>query len=173
MTASGDHTPSGFTYDDDHDEEPGHAATMLNLLLEYRDAEEALRKRVADDLDIGDLDLLGLRYVTRASEQGKPLRPSDLRDLLHITTGSTTGLIDRLESHGYVRRQPHPTDRRSSFVALDEGSTDTVVAAIDSMQSSILDVAERMTDDDRTATVRMLRELIAATRATNVHVAAV
>lgn len=171
MTDSGDQTPSGFTYDDET--ASADAATMLNLLLEYRDAEEALRRRVADVLEIGDLDLLGLRYVTRASEQGKPLRPSDLRDRLHITTGSTTGLIDRLEARGYVRRQPHPTDRRSSFVALDEGSTTTVVAAIDSMQASILDVAERLTDDDRTTAVRVLRDLIEATRSSNAVAAAV
>jgi DNA-binding MarR family transcriptional regulator len=170
VTDSGDRTPAGFTYDDETATDD--AATMLNLLLEYRDAEEALRRRVATTLEIGDLDLLGLRYVTRASEQGTPLRPSDLRDRLHITTGSTTGLIDRLEARGFVRREPHPTDRRSSFVALDEGSTSTVVAAIDSMQSSILDVAESLSDEDRTTAVRVLRGLIAATRSSNAEPAA-
>jgi DNA-binding MarR family transcriptional regulator len=31
-------------------------------------------------------------------------------------TGGITGIVDRLERAGYVRRAPHPTDRRSVIV---------------------------------------------------------
>jgi predicted transcriptional regulator len=41
---------------------------------------------------------------------------SRLAELSGFTTGAITGIVDRLESAGYVRREPHPTDRRSVIV---------------------------------------------------------
>lgn len=41
---------------------------------------------------------------------------SRLADLSGFTTGAITGIVDRLERAGYVRREPHPTDRRSVIV---------------------------------------------------------
>ncbi|WP_144720109.1 MarR family winged helix-turn-helix transcriptional regulator [Agrococcus jejuensis] len=162
MTDRGPQATTGFTYDASASSDGPEA--MLNLLLEYREAEAALRRRVADDLEIGDLDLLGLRYIARAAEQGAPLRPSDLRDLLLITTGSTTALLDRLETRGLATRAPHPTDRRSSVLELDEAATAIVRDALDGMQASILDVAEHLDPHDRATAIRVLRDLIAATR---------
>lgn len=155
----------GYTYDQSASAEGPEA--LLNLLLEYREAEQALRRRVGEQLQVGDLDLLALRYVMRAREHGEIIRPSDLRDLLGITTASTTTLIDRLEVRGYVRRQAHPSDRRSSQLVLDASATEVVSEAIDGMQSSILDVAQALTDEQRDAAIHVLRSLIAATRASN------
>ncbi|SDH43479.1 MarR family winged helix-turn-helix transcriptional regulator [Agrococcus jejuensis] len=165
MTDGGPQESTGFTYDASASDDGPEA--MLNLLLDYREEEAALRRRVADRLEIGDLDLLGLRYIARASERGAMLRPSDLRDLLLITTGSTTTLLDRLEARGLATRVPHPTDRRSSTLALDEAATAMVREALDGMQASVLEVAESLDDDDRATAIRVLRELIAATRASN------
>lgn len=110
---------------------------------------------------------LALRYVVRAHERDEIIRPSDVRDLLGITTSTTTTLIDRLEARDLVRRQPHPTDRRSSRLVLDEASTAIVTDAIDTMQSSILEDAQALTDAQRDASIALLRSLIAATRASN------
>lgn len=41
---------------------------------------------------------------------------SRLAALSGFTTGAITGIVDRLESAGYVRREAHPTDRRSVIV---------------------------------------------------------
>ncbi len=41
---------------------------------------------------------------------------SRLAKLSGFTTGAITGIVDRLERAGYVRREPHPTDRRSVIV---------------------------------------------------------
>ena len=41
---------------------------------------------------------------------------SRLAELSGFTTGAITGIVDRLERAGYVRREPHPTDRRSVIV---------------------------------------------------------
>jgi DNA-binding MarR family transcriptional regulator len=41
---------------------------------------------------------------------------SRLAEFSGFTTGAITGIVDRLERAGYVRREPHPTDRRSVIV---------------------------------------------------------
>jgi DNA-binding MarR family transcriptional regulator len=40
----------------------------------------------------------------------------ELADWTGLTTGAVTGIIDRLERAGFVRREEHPTDRRKVVV---------------------------------------------------------
>ena len=40
----------------------------------------------------------------------------DLAEWTGLTTGAVTGIIDRLEKRGFVRREPHPQDRRKVMV---------------------------------------------------------
>jgi len=71
------------------------------------------------------------------------LAPTDLKcfDLVHmagattpgrlaaytgLTTGATTVVIDRLERAGFVRRRPHPDDRRSVLVEVVPSSVSRV-----------------------------------------------
>ena len=47
--------------------------------------------------------------------------PSTQRDLaaaLEVSPRNVTGLVDALESTGYVSREPHPSDRRATLVTL-------------------------------------------------------
>lgn len=46
------------------------------------------------------------------------MRMSDLANCVVFDQSSLTRLIDRLEKKGYVRREGHPTDRRSIFAVL-------------------------------------------------------
>lgn len=45
-----------------------------------------------------------------------PITAGELSKLIGLTTGSVTALIDRLEKHGYVRREHDPTDRRKVII---------------------------------------------------------
>jgi len=46
-----------------------------------------------------------------------PLTAGQLAEITALTTGAVTGVIDRLEKAGYVRREQDPTDRRRVIVA--------------------------------------------------------
>jgi DNA-binding MarR family transcriptional regulator len=48
------------------------------------------------------------------------LTPGRLAELSGLTTGTVTGVLDRLESAGFVHRERDPTDRRKVIVKLDE-----------------------------------------------------
>lgn len=46
-----------------------------------------------------------------------------LRQKLQITSATMTGILDRLEKIGLIKRQPHPGDRRAILVCLtDKGA---------------------------------------------------
>ncbi len=47
---------------------------------------------------------------------GRPLTPTDIASRLIVTTASVTSLLDTLERRGFVRRRPHPDDRRRLLV---------------------------------------------------------
>jgi DNA-binding MarR family transcriptional regulator len=45
-----------------------------------------------------------------------PLSAGRLAELTGLTTGAITGVVDRLEQGGFVRREPDPNDRRRVIV---------------------------------------------------------
>lgn len=54
----------------------------------------------------------------------EPLTPTELTDRypLPLTTATMTGLLDTCSRRGWIRREPHPTDRRRTLIRLtDEG----------------------------------------------------
>lgn len=51
-------------------------------------------------------------------EADGPLTQRQLGERLSFTSGAITMLVDRLEEAGWVRRRPHPSDRRYVLVEL-------------------------------------------------------
>jgi DNA-binding MarR family transcriptional regulator len=49
-----------------------------------------------------------------------PLTPGRLAELSGLSTGTVTGVLDRLERLGYARRERDPDDRRKVIVTVDE-----------------------------------------------------
>lgn len=49
-------------------------------------------------------------------DQHGPSTAGRLAELSGFTTGAITGIVARLERAGYVRREPHPVDRRSVVI---------------------------------------------------------
>ncbi len=45
---------------------------------------------------------------------------NELAEFLDITKQAASEMVDYLEQHGYVVRQPHPTDRRGKIVTLTQ-----------------------------------------------------
>ena len=67
---------------------------------------------VADRLGLNPTDHKCLGLVHEAGEA----TAGDLAEWTGLTTGAVTGVIDRLEAAGFVRRAEHPTDRRKVVV---------------------------------------------------------
>ncbi|MGZ0147574.1 MarR family winged helix-turn-helix transcriptional regulator [Kribbella sp. WER1] len=55
------------------------------------------------------------QFMTLLQTYG-PLTPRQLTEHTGLTSGTVTGVIDRLEAHGFVSRRPDPADRRKVVV---------------------------------------------------------
>jgi DNA-binding MarR family transcriptional regulator len=58
--------------------------------------------------------------LSNLAESREPLAPREIADRLIVSRATVTGLIDSLERRQYVRRLPHPADRRMLLVEITE-----------------------------------------------------
>jgi hypothetical protein len=92
---------------------PGSAGDALRrLMTEAIAAHEVL----AASVGLNPTDLRCLEIA--ASEPD--LTPSRLAELGDLTSGAVTGVLDRLERAGFVRREADPVDRRRLLVRVDQ-----------------------------------------------------
>jgi len=73
---------------------------------------DRLSQAVADRVGLSPTDLLAMDLITRHGQ----MTAGQLARELQLTTGAITGLVDRLQKAGYVRRVADPDDRRRVFV---------------------------------------------------------
>jgi DNA-binding MarR family transcriptional regulator len=81
----------------------------------------SLNSAVAKNLDIHPTDAWILSYM-RGLPVESALTPGDLAKVTGLTTGAITGVVDRLESQGYVRRERGAQDRRKVILVPTEKS---------------------------------------------------
>ncbi|TPW72913.1 MarR family winged helix-turn-helix transcriptional regulator [Schumannella sp. 10F1B-5-1] len=156
MTAARVESISGYWYGDEH---ATTSVDVLNALRRYRSAEVAMRRRTRSSMGMGETDLLALRYLLEAARRGDVVTPKDLATRLDISSASTTVLIDRLVKSGHVRRDPHPTDRRSIIVVATPSSDDEVRHTLGRMHERMVEVAESLTPAQSDAVVLFLTRM--------------
>jgi DNA-binding MarR family transcriptional regulator len=83
------------------------------------------------------------------------LTPGQLGDRLALTSGAVTALVDRLERLGWVRRVPHPTDRRSVIVSKVSGELEGERIYAPYGQA-LVRAAAKLTPEERAACIRFL-----------------
>ncbi len=74
-----------------------------------------MNKAAAQRVGINNLDLQAVQLLRTS---GSPLTASDLARVLGVSTAAATGLVDRLEEAGLVRRAPDAHDRRRTTIEL-------------------------------------------------------
>jgi DNA-binding MarR family transcriptional regulator len=74
-----------------------------------------MSQAAAHHIGINQLDLHVVQLLRTSSA---PMTASDLARSTGISTAAATGLVDRLEAAGYVRRVADPGDRRRTIVTL-------------------------------------------------------
>jgi len=95
-------------------------------------------------LSESDIEALEVLIDTGSSTAGA------LSDLMGLTTGAVTRVIDRLEQAGYVRRVPDPADRRRVIV-------EVVPENVAGVQATLGRVGDASTDDRQRCGMRRAR----------------
>lgn len=98
---------------------------------------------------------------------GHPYRktPSELAESSLLSTGAMTGRLDSLEAQGWIRRTPHPTDRRVMYAELTPDGVrriDEVFALHLANEESLLDDLSQEERDQVAAALATLEEALQA-----------
>jgi DNA-binding MarR family transcriptional regulator len=86
-----------------------HARAMMRLIHQVtagHPERTTLDLNVRQRLIIQSLGIAGSRSIAAIGQQ------------LGLTPSTMTGLVDRLEEQGYLRREAHPSDRRATVLRL-------------------------------------------------------
>jgi DNA-binding MarR family transcriptional regulator len=91
-----------------------------------------------------------------------PLTAGELAREIHLTPGAVTGVADRLERAGLVRREPDPGDRRRVVISAVPGAFGQVFAglstAMDELSARYSPEEQRVIGDWVVRTIAVLQE---------------
>lgn len=90
----------------------------------------------------------------------EPQSLSELTRIAILTSGSMTSLVDRLEERDFVRRQPHPADRRGVLLGLTEAGRAAVDATLKTRVRRLHALADVLSDDELDRLSKALRKLL-------------
>jgi DNA-binding MarR family transcriptional regulator len=97
---------------------PDSSPTATECAMNLVRTAELLEKRIAALLQPLGLSPASGLVLSMLADTGEALSPNQIADRLIISRASVTSLLDSLEKRGYVRRQPHLSDRRMLVVEL-------------------------------------------------------
>lgn len=105
---------------------PATAAEAMSRMDQYVALGIVGQQEVAQRLGLNVTDLTCLGHILGAGET--PLAAGELAELVDLTTGAVTGVLNRLERAGFARRRPDPADRRRVRVVAEPAAAARVVA---------------------------------------------
>jgi DNA-binding MarR family transcriptional regulator len=91
-----------------------------------------------------------------------PLSPGRLAEITGLTTGTVTGVIDRLERAGYVRRERDLADRRKVLVTLVPEALARMARHYESYGAHMSGVLERRGPDELRVIADFLTDMLGA-----------
>lgn len=137
-------------------EDDARSTSVMEAMRSYRAAEVAMRRRTQQSMDMGENELLVLRFLARAALREEQVTPVALSRYLGITSASTTALLDRLEKSGHITREPNPQDRRSVLITSTQKSDSEVRDTLAAMHVRMMSVVRAMDPGQRETVIAFL-----------------
>ena len=128
-------------------------AELATCLQHFGLARDRMRALLAGGAGISTTDLDALEHL----EADGSLTQRELGDRLAITSGAVTMLVDRLEGAGWVRRRPHPTDRRYLLVELTAQALEHTPPALAVYHANVRALAAKVPATERKAVREFLQ----------------
>jgi len=132
-----------------------HACDAWQLLIQLFFAQRANLPPLAAELELSPAQC----HVLHLIEPGRPIPMGQLAETLACHASNVTGLVDRLESRGLVRRRPSAADRRVKVLELTPTGSRLRTMLLDRMTAPPATL-ERLTVGEQQALVRILRRLL-------------
>jgi DNA-binding MarR family transcriptional regulator len=125
------------------------------LLMRFFFAQRAQMPSLAAELQLSPAQC----HVLHLIEPGRPLPMGQLADTLACDASNVTGLVDRLESRGLVRRRPSAADRRVKVLDLTPTGSRLRALLLDRMTAPPATL-RRLSAREQRALVRILSRLL-------------
>jgi DNA-binding MarR family transcriptional regulator len=135
--------------------ESPHACDAWQLLIQLFFAQSANLPPLAAELELSPAQC----HVLRLIEPGRPIPMGRLAEALACDASNVTGLVDRLESRGLVRRRPSDGDRRVKVLDLTPTGSRLRTLLLDRITTPPATLG-RLTVSEQRALVRILTRLL-------------
>src|SRR6185369_5521655 len=132
-----------------------HACDAWRLLVHFFFTQRANLPPLAAELQLSPAQC----HVLHLIEPGRPLPMGQLAETLACDASNVTGLVDRLESRGLVRRRPSPEDRRVKVLQLTPTGSRLRTQMLRRMAGRSLPLSRLSLDQQRTL-VTILEALV-------------
>jgi DNA-binding MarR family transcriptional regulator len=131
---------------------------MSDLGRELSTAVVAFHEAVGAHLGVTAVDQRALALIGRHG----PMSAGELARRIHLTPGAVTGMVDRLERAGLVRREPDAGDRRRVVISAVDGAFGEVFSGL---AKAMAELTSRYTPEEQqvigdwvTRTIDVLKE---------------
>jgi DNA-binding MarR family transcriptional regulator len=129
------------------------AGETIRQLLNRRDLASARhRAAMSRRLGLSESEMLAVAHL---AQHGR-LSPSALGQLLDLSSGGITALVQRLEGAGHLVRRRHPTDGRSVLVELSSELVERAERAFGPLVDDLERASTELSDDEREVVRRFL-----------------
>src|SRR6202521_694468 len=132
-----------------------HACDAWQLLIKFFFTQRANLPPLAAELQLSPAQC----HVLRLIKPGRPIPMGQLAETLACDASNVTGLVDRLESRGLVRRRPSAEDRRVKVLYLTPDGSRLRALLLDRMITPPA-TFRRLSTREQRALVRILRRLL-------------
>ena len=132
-----------------------HACDAWQLLIQLFFTQRANLPPLAAELELSPAQC----HVLHLIEPGRPIPMGQLAETLACDASNVTGLVDRLESRGLVRRRSSAEDRRVKVLDLTPTGSRLRTLLLDRMTAPP-DTLKRLSVREQRALVRILTRLL-------------
>jgi DNA-binding MarR family transcriptional regulator len=134
---------------------PSHACEAWELLLKFFFSQRADLPTLAAEFQLSAAQC----HVLRLMEPGKALPMGRLAETLACDASNVTGLVDRLESRGLIRRCASADDRRVKVLELTAEGSGLRTILLERMTKPSQSL-NRLSAEEQRDLVRILRRLL-------------
>lgn len=120
--------------------------------------QQRFEQHLAAELEV---DRAGLEALDHLMTTG-PATPTELARLLGVSTAAMTLVLNRLESAGHLRRDPHPSDRRKLIVTASDETSQRAYDHVAPLIQGVESLIESLAEADRGVVEDFLDGLLAA-----------
>jgi len=144
---------------------PGDRSEVLERLRDHTTAFDESVRQLAAALGVPTTDTTALAEVIWAETAGRALSPARLSERLHLTSGATTALINRLEGGGHLERSRESADRRVVTLRPTAASRERVMALLQGAQVEVDRALDGFTADQLRTAAAVVRAIAEGTAA--------